>query len=158
MHNLIARANLQTRLALYEEGELNRELGRPADYRSETTLRRIKSVSEPLVKYLLFSKETPLTEKVRGTSSFADDFPKRGPRDAKSRSLRDFDLERRLFKYPCSYLIYSKAFDAMPAEVKSYVYGRMQEVLAGRDYSHEFDHLTADDREAIREILLATKL
>lgn len=157
MHNLIARANLQTRLALYEEGELNRELGRPADYRSETTLRRVKSVSEPLVKYLLFTKETPLTEKVRGTSSFATDFAQRGPRDPKGRSLRDLDLDKRLFKYPCSYLIYSKAFDAMPAEVKTYVYGRMQDVLAGRDYTHEFDHLSADDRQAIREILLATK-
>src|SRR5262245_10837126 len=157
MHNLIARANLQTRLALYEETELNRELGRRTDYRSETTLRRIKNVSEPLVKYLLFAKETQLTDKVRGTSSFADDFARRGPRDAKGRSLRDFDLEKRLFKHPCSYLIYSKSFDSLPAEVKSYVYGRIQDILAGRDYSHEFDHLSADDRQAIREILRATK-
>src|SRR5262245_4141765 len=157
MHNLIARANLHARQALYEEAELNRELGRLADYRSETTLRRIQNISEPLVRYLLFSKETPLTDKVRGTSTFAEEFAKRGPRDPRGRSLRDFDLEKRLFKYPCSYLIYSKAFDAMPTVVKSYVCGRMQEVLAGRDYSGAFDHLSAGDRQAIREILLATK-
>lgn len=157
MHNLIARANMHTRQALYEEAELNRELGRPADYRSETTQRRIQNVSEPLVRHLLFSKETPLTDKVGGTSSFAEDFAKRGPRDAKGRSLRDFDLEKRLFRYPCSYLIYSKAFDAMPTVVKSFVYGRMQEILAGRDYSGAFEHLSAEDRQAVREILVATK-
>jgi len=157
MHNLIARANLQTRLALYEEAELNRELGRAADYRSETTLRRIKNAGEPLVRYLLFSKETPLTAKVRGTSSFADEFARRGPRDAHGRSLRDFDLEKRLFKYPCSYLIYSNAFDALPEAVKTYVYGRMHDVLGGRDYSHEFDHLGTEDRRVIREILQVTK-
>jgi hypothetical protein len=157
MHNLIAKANLQTRVALHEEAELNRELGRGADYRSETTWRRIRSIGDPLVKYLFFSKEAPLTEKVQGTSSFAADFAKEGPRDPKGRSLRDFDLQKRLFKYPCSYLIYTKAFDALPETVKSYVYGRMHDVLTGRDYTRDFDHLNADDRQAIREILLATK-
>lgn len=157
MHNLIARANYQTRTALYEEVELNRELGRPADYRSETTYRRIKNAGDPLVKYMFFSKETPLTEKLRGTSTFAEEFVRHGPRDAKGRSLRDFDLEKRLFKYPCSHLIYSEAFAALPEAVKTHVYGRMQEVLAGRDYSRDFDHLSADDRQALREILSATK-
>lgn len=157
MHNLIAKAGLQTRLALHEEAELNRELGRAADYRSETTLRRIRNVGDALVKYMFFSKEAPLTDKVQGTSSFAEDFAQRGPRDPKGRSLRDFDLQKRLFKYPCSYLIYSKAFDALPEVVKSYVYGRMHDVLTGRDYTRDFDHLTAEDRQAIREVLLATK-
>jgi len=157
MHNLIAKANLQTCVALHEEAELNRELGRGADYRSETTWRRIRSVGDPLVKYLFFSKEAPLTEKVQGTSSFAADFAKEGPRDPKGRSLREFDLQKRLFKYPCSYLVYTKAFDALPEPVKSYVYGRMNDVLTGRDYTRDFDHLSADDRQAIREILLATK-
>jgi hypothetical protein len=30
-------------------------------------------------------------------------------------------------------------------------------VLSGKDQSKEFAHLSADDRKAIREILLATK-
>jgi hypothetical protein len=157
MHNLITKANYQARLALHEEAELNRELGRPSDYRSETTGRRLKSAGDPLVRYLLFSKEAALTEKVRGTSSFAEDFMKLGPRDGQGRSLRDLDLEKRLFKHPCSYLIYSEAFAALPGSMKDYVYQRMGDVLNGRDYSRDFDHLSTADRQAVREILLATK-
>jgi hypothetical protein len=157
MHNLIGRATLLTRLALYEEASINKALGRPATYRSETTTSRIRSAGEPLVKYLLFSGETRLTERVRGTSGFAEEFSKRGPRDGQGRSLRELDLEHRLFVHPCSYLIYSNAFDAMPAPMQEYVYRRLWEVLTGQDTSEDFRHLTAADRTAILEILRATK-
>jgi len=80
-----------------------------------------------------------------------------GPRDGKGRSLRDLDLERRLFRYPCSYLIYSPAFDALPGEVKEHIYRRLWEVLTGRDTGKEFSRLSADDRKNIWEILTATK-
>jgi hypothetical protein len=157
MHNLITRANFQTRLALHEEALLNKELGRPADYRSETTTRRIKSVCDPLVKYMLCSDEAKLTDTVKGTSAFAQEFTQRGPRDSKGRSLRDFDLQTRLFKYPCSYLIYSQAFDALPSEAKDRVLQRLHDALKGQAYGRDFDHLTADDCRAIHEILVATK-
>jgi hypothetical protein len=157
MHNLIGRATLLTRLALYEEASINKALDRPADYRSDTTISRIKSAGEPLVKYMLFSGEARLTDRVRGTSDFAREFSARGPRDRRDRSLRDLDLEHRLFVYPCSYLIYSQAFDAMPAPMKECVYRRLWEVLSGQDTSEEFRHLTAADRRAILEILRETK-
>jgi hypothetical protein len=157
MHNLIARANFQTRMALYEEAELNKALGRPADYRSESTTSRIKSAGEPLVKYLLFSGETKLTDAVKGTSGFAEEFAKRGPRTKDGRSLRDFDLRSRLFKYPCSYLVYSASFDALPGAVKDYVLRRVYDVLTGKDNGDDFAHLSAADRKAILEILRETK-
>jgi hypothetical protein len=157
MHNLIGRATLLTRLALYEEASINKALDRPADYRSDTTLSRIKSAGEPLVKYMLFSGEARLTERVRGTSDFAKEFNKRGPRDRRDRSLHDLDLDHRLFVHPCSYLIYSQAFDAMPTPMKEYVYRRLWEVLSGQDTSEDFRHLTAADRRAILEILRETK-
>jgi hypothetical protein len=156
-HNLIIAASLQTRMALAQEAALNRELKQPAGYRWESTTSRIKSVGEPLVKYLLFGEEAELTEPIQGTTSFASDFVTRGPRDKRGRSLRDFDLKRRLFKYPCSYLVYSRAFDALPAEVKGYVYKRMWDVLNGTDKGPDFARLTAADRQAIVEILTATK-
>jgi hypothetical protein len=157
MHNLIGRANLLTRLALYEESSINKALGRPVDNRSDTTTSRIKSAGEPLVKYMLMSGETRLTERVRGTSGFAEDFSKRGPRDKQGRSLHDLDLQHRLFVYPCSYLIYGQAFDALPTPMKDYVYRRLWEVLSGQDKSEDFRHLTAADRRAILEILRETK-
>ncbi len=156
-HNRITAANFQTRMALAQEAALNRELKQPAAYRWESTTSRIKAVGEPLVKYLLFSEEAALTEPIRGTTSFASDFAARGPRDKRGRSLRDFDLKRRLFKYPCSYLVYSPAFDALPNEVKGYVAQRMGEILRGADTSPEFARLSAGDRQAIVEILKETK-
>ncbi|MBM3993276.1 MAG: hypothetical protein FJ303_03840 [Planctomycetes bacterium] len=155
-HNLIARATIQTRLALHDQALLNKELGRSADEVSETTQRRIKSVAEPLVRYLLFGGEAKLTDKVQGTSAFATDFAKQGPRDKKGRSLREFDLTKRLFRYPCSYLVYSEAFREMPTVVRDHVYQRMHEVLIDRDYTGGFGHLSSDDRRAILEILRDT--
>ena len=46
---------------------------------------------------------------------FQKKFAERGPRDAKGRSLRDLNLKTRLFEYPVSYMIYSEAFDNLPA-------------------------------------------
>lgn len=156
-HNLLTRASFQTREALYSEERLNKELGEPEGHRWDSTTTRIKSSCEALVKYLLFSDEAPLTARLQGTTSFADDFAARGPRDPQGRSLRDFDLERRVFKYPCSYLIYSRSFEALPTEAKALVFRRLWDVLSGVDQGKAFSHLSDTDRTAIREILLATK-
>jgi hypothetical protein len=157
MHNLIARATLQGRMALHDEAALNRELGRPAGERWGSTESRLKAAAEPVARYMLFAGEPPLAEPVKGTSSFAADYAARGPKDSKGRSLRELDLKRRLLRYPCSPLIYSKSFDAMPREVRDRVLRRMLEVLSGRDTSKDFAHLSAEDRRAILEILRETK-
>jgi hypothetical protein len=117
----------------------------------------IKDAGEPIVRTMLFSGEAPLTDQVTGSSGFAAEFTSRGPRDSKGRSLRDFDLKHRLMRYPLSYLVYSKSFDEMPAELKDYIVRRFREVLTGQDKSPEFSHLSADDRQAILEILHDTK-
>ncbi|MES2789064.1 MAG: hypothetical protein V4719_05540 [Planctomycetota bacterium] len=156
-HNLIIQANFSTRQALHYEAMLNRELKEPPGNRWSSTLSRIRSVGDPLVKYLLFSGEAKLQSPLKGTAGFSEQFVKPGPRDPQGRSLRDFDLQTRLFKYPCSYLIYSAAFDALPADVRDYVLQRLWNVLDGKDTSADFAHLTEQDREAIREILVTTK-
>jgi hypothetical protein len=154
MHNLITLTNYQTRIALYKAGL-------PADTKADAipdaARQQYQKPAEQLVRYLLFADEAPLEGQVRGTSGFAEDFAARGPRDPEGRSLRDFDLRTRIFKYPCSYLIYNAAFDSLPAQAKEYVYHRLFEVLTGRDKSPEFARLNGDTRRAILEILLATK-
>ena len=157
MHNLITAAGYQARLALHYEASINQALGRPAEHLSESTQSRYKTPAEKLLKYLLFVEETPLAGRITGTSDFAHEFAARGPRDRQSRSLRDFDLERRLFKYPCSYEIYSAAFDGLPDVVKTHLYRRLYDILSGQDQSSDFARLTAADRQAIREILFDTK-
>jgi hypothetical protein len=156
-HNLLIQANFTTRQALHYEATLNHELNEPADHRWASTLSRIKSVGEPLVEYLLFAGEAQLQAPIQGTAGFAEEFARIGPRDTHGRSLRDFDLKTRLFKYPCSYLIYSPSFDQLPGEVKTYVLKRLREVLSGKDQTKPFSHLSTGDRTAILEILTETK-
>ena len=155
-HNYLTRASFLTRQATHYQQALNRELGEPEGHVWDSTKSRIKSGCEPLVEYLLFSDEAALKGKVTGTSAFATEFAGRGPRDSHGRSLRDFDLERRMFKYPCSYLVYSEGFAALPPEARDYVLQRMWEVLSGQEQSEKFAHLSAEDRTAIRDILCDT--
>ena len=155
-HNRIAQANFLARQALHHEEALNRELGEPAGHRWEGTTSRLKAAGDPLVECLLFSGEAKLTSPVAGTSAFAIEFGHDALRDGQGRSLRDFDLQTRLFRYPCSYLIYSDSFAALPPEMRSYVLLRMLDVLRAADARPEFAHLSAADRQAIFEILSAT--
>jgi hypothetical protein len=98
---------------------------------------------------MLFVDEAPLPDKIQSTSGFSQMFAKQGPADSKGRSLRQFDLERRLMRYPCSYMIYSPAFEALPAEAKKAAYARIREVMESR--------FSEADREAVTEILRETK-
>jgi len=141
MHNYITRLNYEATIALKTYGHV----------------KYLNSVVEGFVRYLLFVEEAPLTAKVTGTSKFQKEFEALGPKDRKGRSLRQFNLTTRLFEYPCSYLIYSDAFDVLPGPAKEKVYTRLYEVLTGKDTSEAYQSLTAESRKAILEILTATK-
>jgi len=119
--------------------------------------KRFDNDLEALVTYMLFADEFELQAPVHGVSTFEKTFPQRGPRDKQGRSLRDFDLTKRLFKYPLSYMVYAEAFDAMPGMVKDRLYQRMFDVLTGKDQSPKFRRLQAADRKAVFEILRDTK-
>jgi hypothetical protein len=124
---------------------------------AEATGHPLEQTVRELVDYLLFVDEAELPGPVSGSSTFATTFAQRGPRDPKGRSLRDLDLRTRLLRYPCSYLIYSEPFEALPADVKALVYSRMLAVLSGKDPDPRYARLSADDRRAVVEILAATK-
>jgi len=156
MHNAIAAANYETREALHQSYQMNEMLDRPHDHISESAQRRITSSTERVLRYLLFCDEFKLTDQVTGSTSFTIDFTARGKPDSAGRSLRDFDLRKRLFKYPCSYLIYSAAFNGLPDQVRSQVLSRLTDTLVGRDDSAEFAHLTNDMRQDILQILRDT--
>lgn len=118
---------------------------------------RVREGAADLVDYMLFKDEAPLVGPVKGTAGFAEWFASQGPRDAQGRSLRDFDLRTRLFRYPCSYLIYSEAFDALPKMAKDAVYARLWEVLSGRPGTPKGQQMAPADRQAIVQILRDTK-
>jgi hypothetical protein len=157
MQNFLTRAGYEYRSAAHYDGIMNSALDRPDDYISDSTKRRVITAGDNLLRYLLFADEFPLSSPVEGTSNFAAVFQDQGPRDMQGRSLRELDLQTRMFKYPCSYLIYSPAFDELPETVRRYVARRLHDILTGRDTSGEFEHLSSADCTAILQILSETK-
>jgi hypothetical protein len=164
MHNLLTQAASETRSALLQEQAIRLALGRDGGAGDlagmahlASTLTRLRSACEPVVQCMLFAGEAPLNGPLSGSTDFARHFQQAGPFDRAGRSLRQFDLKNRIFRYPCSYLIYSSQFDALPVEAKAYIYRRMWKILTGRDSSRAFAKLADADREAICQILGETK-
>jgi hypothetical protein len=151
--NLFTRMGWQARLASYQDGG-DEYGGGKLDRASAKILREN---ARELVDYMFFVDESPLTSRVQGTSGFAEKFSSEGPFDSKGRSLRQFDLQRRLMRYPCSFMIYSDAFDGLPDEAKDAVYQRMWKILSGQERGKRYAKLTFGDRRAIVEILRDTK-
>jgi hypothetical protein len=116
-----------------------------AESRFDLSGGELQDLVRETAEYLLFEDEVPLTAPVEGVSGFAAAFAATGPRDQLGRSLRELDLKTTLFRYRCSYMIYSPAFDALPAAVRTAVYAHMEQVLSRRS-----------DR-AVMEILDATR-
>jgi hypothetical protein len=139
MHNYLARLHYAAKIALLQYGHV----------------KYLQSAIDGFLKYLLFTEETQLAAPINGSSEFAKEFAAAGPKDSKGRSLRDFDLQTRMFKYPCSYLIYSEAFDELPQPLKEAIYRRLFEILSGKD--KEFESSPPDTKLAILEILRDTK-
>lgn len=135
MTNLLTRVGWEIRYAVHEAGDL-----RPL----------LRDTAKELVDYLLFIDEAPIGGKIQGTSGFAEKFAAEGP-------LRQLDLEHRLMRYPCSYMIYSEAFDSLPPEARAAIYSRMWQILSGQETGAKYAHLSAADRKAILQILRKTK-
>lgn len=159
-HNLITLTNYRVRIAQFQAAKANG--GKPVDATAipESTRQQYERPAEQLLRYLVFANEASLAGlgfEADAKSDFARDFTAHGPRDAKGRSLRDFDLKLHTFRYPCSYLIYTESFDAIPEPAKSYVYHRLFQVLSGEDQSQDFASIRPEAKRTALEILLATK-
>lgn len=179
MQNLITHANYETRYALAEWAQAEQGRGAagvqacsftlfgPGDARTEPSRvstpsdwprQRIALAGEMLLEYMLFRNEAPIQGPVRGSSDFTAQFQATGPRTVDGRSLRDFDLHTRMLKYPCSFLIYSPAFDALPPPMKEYLWKRLTEILTGRERTGIYASMPDEDRRNLLEILCETKL
>ena len=137
VHNLITKANYEARQAVAMDVSMNQALGRDSGYRSESTQRRIQSAASSLADAILMRNESPLEQLVQGTSSFAETFASQGPLDSQNRSLRQFDLQTRLFRHRLSYLIYTPEFQALPKEILVPLRAHLQETLRTDEYRAE---------------------
>jgi len=153
MINLLTRVSWEARAA---DPAVHPDVPAPPE-RVQLVESFMSGVAEEVVDYMLFVDEAPLAGPVAGRSGFAERMSARGPRDRRGRSLYELDLGRRLMKYPCSYLIYSPAFDALPPLAKAPIYARMWSVLSGQAREPRYQSLSPADRRAIVEILRDTK-
>ena len=145
MTNLLTRVGWEFRVAASQHTNGNE------------TAASLHAMTNELVDYLLFVDEAPLPSRIAGTSGFVARFSQSGPRDGKGRSLRQLDLQKRLLRYPCSYMIYTSAFDGLPALAREAIYTRMWEILSGADRSKQYARLSLIDRQTVVEILRETK-
>ena len=142
MTNLLIRLGWETRVAEHD--------GKMEQFRGD----RLNMLVDQVTNYMLFADEAKILDPIAGVSTFTKTFPAHGPRDQQGRSLRDFDLKARLFRYPLSYMIYSDVFDSLPDIAKQAVYRRLYDALTGKV---EGGRLSAEDRRAILEIVRDTK-
>ncbi|MBX7200757.1 MAG: hypothetical protein K1X51_15410 [Rhodospirillaceae bacterium] len=133
MGNLLTRIGWDARIAM-EKGD------------AALTKALLDNDARDVADYMLFVDEAPLTP-VEMTP-YATAFSAQGPRDGQGRGLHQLDLKTRLLAYPCSYMIYSEAFDALPRVAREAVYARMVALLDGG---------RVKEAQAVREILTATK-
>ncbi len=154
MTNLLVRTGWEFRVAAHERRATRGLFAAPEGGDGDPTLDR---AVRHLVDYLLFADEAPLTDRMVGTSGFAEVFEARGPFDRRGRTLREIALDRRLFRYRCSYLIYSAAFDALPEDARRAVYRRMWQVLSGSDPDPKYRRLARHERQDVVDILRDTK-
>jgi hypothetical protein len=139
--NLMTRLNWEARIATAESRAV---LSTPA----------VQERLQELAEYLLFVGEASMAFEVTPRPGFAEALAARAPKDAWGRSCADLDLKKRLLKYSCSYLVYSDAFAALPADVRHAVYRRMFAILG--DAAPRYAHLSIIDRLDIAEILRDT--
>ena len=142
VQNEIARVNFQSR-ALLVDDEIN-------DVELNDGL---LSIIEGLVDSLFMMGQPEFIESISGTSGFSEYFISRGKKDSLGRSLRELDLDKRLFKYPFSYLIYSNAYASLPKEVRSIIAKRIKEVLSPEHSDDTYPHISSSSKKLIAEIL-----
>ncbi len=159
MHNRLNRAAFSLERTLHLQEQIDEALGRSKTRKlSGSALSVANSHAEKILEHLLFQKEIPLPDGgIDDIGNFRDAFRVNRRESKEGRSLKDFQLLDRIFKYRCSYMIYSRAFDHLPGPLKQIVYRRLWDILNGRDPSPDFDYLGESERTRILSILIDTK-
>lgn len=153
MHNSFNVANFKVRIAKHDFETASKQ----SKEDSAELQVIVSNAADVVVKDLLFVDEAKLDSEIKGSVLFQKQFIRRGPFDNDERSLRQFDLKTRLFRYPCSYMVYSRAFKTLEPDLRNAIYDRLKSILLSPNVEVGYQHLTDDDRTAIAEILMQTR-
>ncbi len=157
-HNALIQANLITQQTLHRQKEMQKAFGEPEDGPlTETNERIINNLADKVLKEMLFAKELQLPEEgIEGGSQFQQAFQANRKKDKQGHSLKDLRLYERLFKYRCSYLIYSDAFTHLPVEFKEVFFKKLHGILTDSASHADYAYLGSAERKRIHEILTET--
>lgn len=158
VQNVLTKANQTSMRAMHMQTSLQRELGDAVQAEPTGTARRIiDHCAEDVLDALLFKDEAELPEGgIEGDEAFQTAFGKNAPRSKDGRSLKDFQLLNRLFKYRCSYMVYSITFKNLTPPLKQTVMTRLDQILNGQDTSGRYGYLGSSERQNIQRILTET--
>ena len=106
--NLLTRLNWESRVASSHD-------------RASVSGGALRGLVNELAEYLLFVAEAPPSVPLTPRPGFAERLESRTPKDRHGRSCGQLDLVNRLMRYPCSYMVYSAAFEGLPPAVKEAV-------------------------------------
>jgi len=151
----------------HQAGFINRVLEAGYKYRSymhedkgrlsRSHTEEMRRVTKVLTRYLLFADEASLPRGgIEGSSQFKEDFLASRKALPGGESLKDFDLRTRLFKYRCSYMIYSPTFQGLPPEYKTQIYRSLGKALSTNSPDPDYSYLPPREKETIRELLKTT--
>ncbi|OYW12871.1 MAG: hypothetical protein B7Z55_17815, partial [Planctomycetales bacterium 12-60-4] len=123
----------------------------------EHRLEKEVTVIDDLVTALLMLDEAPLQGPVAGIGRFAEVYRDQGPIDSAGRSLRDLDLNTRVYRWGVSPLVYTPTFEQLPKPVRNEIQKQMTVLLDGtQPWPETAAPRSAEDRQVALAILRET--
>jgi hypothetical protein len=153
VQNVLTAANQGCLRAMYRQEGVQKSMGEKITAEPEgSAVIVFDNAVEDILDVLLFKDEADLPEGgIEGNESFINDFQQKGKKNADGKSLRDFQLLNRLFKYRCSYMIESMAFQKLMPKLKEQVDSALRTILS--DGSERYAYLGKKEREIILSII-----
>lgn len=156
--NILTKANHAALRAMHMQTSLQKELGEPVTKEPTGTAERIiDHAVEDVLDAILFKDEATLPEGgIEGDMAFQEAFSASAPLSKEGRSLKDFQLLDQLFKYRCSYMVYSITFKHFTPVLKTRVMKALKDVLNAPEAPERYAYLTDSERRNIGKILADT--
>ncbi|HRE05301.1 MAG TPA: hypothetical protein PKX00_06810 [Opitutaceae bacterium] len=158
VQNCLTRAGLTTRRMIAYQHGLQKAFKEAVT--DEPAYESVKSVMtntvQDVVDHLLFRGAAPLPDGVVGHEEFRRALAADAPRSAEGHALKDLHLEGRLFRFRCSYLIYSAAFRGLPDTLKVRVLDRLRTELQSKDPNGRYAYIPEEERQQIFSLLRQT--
>ena len=154
MHNILVQTKFRSMHALHNEKVVNEALGETG--RRDLTKRILHKAADEIIDYMLFVEEESLGKvDLKGHGKFTKDFAKGKAKSSDGKSFYDFDFDKRILSLPCSWTVYSDAFEGLPIELKKLVLQRLKNILQSSELPDKFIHLRKS-KDEIHKILTET--